>query len=71
MYQEALAKLLKAVKNRHSGQAKRDPESLSPNDKPFFQELMCYKNLNFRFSVIPAEVRTRQFQTGTNDLDSV
>jgi hypothetical protein len=25
--QEALAKLLKAVKNRHSGQAKRDPES--------------------------------------------
>jgi len=24
---EALAKLLKAVENRHSGQAKRDPES--------------------------------------------
>jgi hypothetical protein len=24
---DALAKLLKAVKNRHSGQAKRDPES--------------------------------------------
>jgi len=25
--QEALAKLLRAVENRHSGQAKRDPES--------------------------------------------
>jgi hypothetical protein len=27
LYIEALAKLLKAVENRHSGQAKRDPES--------------------------------------------
>jgi hypothetical protein len=51
---EALAKLFKAVENRHSGQAKRDPESRISIWIPAFAEMttLIYANIYATFRLI-------------------